>query len=71
MQLSEEQKTALVTAIKGYKKSLLRVETANKDLQESLNKLKTCSQGSGSGEQILSQAMTLLGHAYMEVLDKE
>lgn len=70
MDLTTEQKNNLVKAIKDYEKSVKRLEAAQMDAAEKLASLKTCSQASGSGNDVLSTSYMLLGQEYMK-LDRD
>lgn len=66
MQLTKEQKENLVSALKDYRKALVKVEAAGKEAQDKLARLKTCSQSNASGPLIIQESLAVLGEAYLE-----
>jgi hypothetical protein len=65
VQYSKEQLANLKKAIVEFRKSEMRLETANKDVVEKLNKLKTCTGVSGTGGEVMSSALSALGEVYL------
>lgn len=68
MTLTAEQKENLKAAIKEYNAANIKYEAAHKALNEKQQKMKMCCQSnSTNGPAILSDALVILGYAYMEL----
>lgn len=68
MTLTAEQKENLKGAIKEYYSANAKYEAAHKLLNEKQQKMKMCCQSnSTNGPAILSDALVILGQAYMEI----
>lgn len=68
---TKEQKQKLVSAVKAYNSSLKKKNAAEADLSEKLNQLKTASQASGQGVQVVEESMRIMGEFYLESLNED